>query len=308
MNKVRVLMSTYNGETYLYELLDSVFAQENVRVSMIIRDDGSKDNTLSIIEEYILKGYDITLLKENNVGATRSFHLLTQYAYEQNYEPSFYAYCDQDDIWKPNKLHVAINKLKELPEETPNMYFSNLQLYGEEFKKNELAFYVPNNYNAQKKAFARVFTYGCTCVFNEKALNMISLAGGENKVYHDNWLFEVCAFMGNVVFDKKSYILYRQHGNNVSGEIKKGVKLFAYRLHKLLNIGNQGHQFEEIAIQLLDIYGDSLKEKDKKFLTHVSKYRHNIISKLILIFNRRTSAEKFTKSICVKVRIILNHY
>ncbi|ABO51541.1 glycosyl transferase, family 2 [Desulforamulus reducens MI-1] len=308
MDKVTVLLSTYNGQAYLRELLDSVFAQKNVIASIVIRDDGSSDNTVDIIEEYISNGYDITLLKESNVGATRSFHLLTQYVYGQKEKTPFYAYCDQDDIWNPDKLNVAVDKLRALSEDLPNMYFSNLILYDGKTIRNELAFDVPCNFEPQKKAFARVFTYGCTCVFNQEALKTISLAGGENKIYHDNWLFEVCAFLGNTVFDQSSYILYRQHSNNVSGEIKKGVSLFKYRLYKLFHIKGQGHQFEEIAIQILNLYSDKLKESDKIFLTHVSRYRHNIKSKFILLFSQRTCAEEFVKTICVKGRILLNHY
>ena len=73
MDKVAVLMSTYNGETYLEEQINSILKQKNIDVELIIRDDGSTDNTVAIIEEYMDIYDNITFFKGNNKGYANSF-------------------------------------------------------------------------------------------------------------------------------------------------------------------------------------------------------------------------------------------
>ena len=56
MKNVLVMLSTYNGEKYLREQIESVLKQENVKISILVRDDGSTDNTCNILEEKKKKG------------------------------------------------------------------------------------------------------------------------------------------------------------------------------------------------------------------------------------------------------------
>ncbi len=96
MNNVAVLLSTYNGEKYLRELLDSVFNQKDVNLTLFVRDDGSSDKTVQILEKYKKKGFPIDIsCGRGNLGFGKSFATLIQNA------PStfdYYACCDQDDI------------------------------------------------------------------------------------------------------------------------------------------------------------------------------------------------------------------
>ena len=105
MYEVAVLMSTYNGEKYLREQVKSIFQQEQVKVSLYVRDDGSTDNTIKIINE-LQKEYDnIFLIKGENIGWRRSFRYLIDNV-PTKYE--YYAFSDQDDFWLKRKLIRAI--------------------------------------------------------------------------------------------------------------------------------------------------------------------------------------------------------
>ena len=105
--KVLILLSTYNGEKYLEEQLNTILNQttEEISVSIIIRDDGSSDNTIKIINKYI-NDYDcIKLIKGKNLGPALSFRELINLA-DETY--SFYAFADQDDIWVKGKIEAAV--------------------------------------------------------------------------------------------------------------------------------------------------------------------------------------------------------
>lgn len=106
---VAVLMATYNGERFLREQLDSLLNQKDVTVKILVRDDNSKDSTVSILEEYKSKSL-LQWYTGEHLGVEKNFLDLLRHAPEADY----YAFCDQDDVWDDNKLSVAINHLRNL--------------------------------------------------------------------------------------------------------------------------------------------------------------------------------------------------
>lgn len=117
---VCVLLSTYNGEKYLEEQLNSLIKQEDVELRILVRDDGSKDRTHEILDKWQKRGH-INWYEGKNKGAAQSFMDLIYNAPEADY----YAFCDQDDVWLPEKLKVAIDKIRESNEAMPCMYISS---------------------------------------------------------------------------------------------------------------------------------------------------------------------------------------
>jgi len=94
-SKVEILLSTYNGAKYLREQFESIIQQDYPHWKLIVRDDGSSDGTLTIINEYIAKYPDkITLVKDDagNLGHSNSFSKLLRLS-----TADFVMYCDQDD-------------------------------------------------------------------------------------------------------------------------------------------------------------------------------------------------------------------
>ena len=99
---VQILLSTYNGERYLGALLDSILAQTYQDWNLLIRDDGSSDGTMSVIQDYISKDSRITLLpSKENVGVISSFELLLKSS-----SAPYLLFCDQDDVWLPKKVDI----------------------------------------------------------------------------------------------------------------------------------------------------------------------------------------------------------
>ena len=127
--KVAVIMSTYNGEKFIREQLDSILNQTYKNIEIVVRDDGSSDGTVAIIKEYMQKYPNIVLHEGENLGFIKSFFELLNLA-----DADYYSYADQDDVWLENKIELAVNSLKQLDETKPNMAFGNSDYYNEDMK------------------------------------------------------------------------------------------------------------------------------------------------------------------------------
>ncbi|WP_234973117.1 glycosyltransferase [Paenibacillus vortex] len=112
MNKVQVLLSAYNGDQYISEQIQSILNQTHPSISILIRDDGSTDLTVDVLEQLMrIHPNNIKLIKGTNVGVVSSFFELLRAA---DAEADYYCFCDQDDVWLDHKVEGAITSLKFL--------------------------------------------------------------------------------------------------------------------------------------------------------------------------------------------------
>ncbi len=303
---VTVIMSTYNGHSYIKEQLDSLLSQKSVLINLFVRDDGSSDDTVHIIENYKNKFNALKLVKGKNLGPTSSFHKAAEDA-KDCFFTEYYAFCDQDDIWLDNKLDIAISHIDASDNNRPSLYFSNLMMMTDDGQMLGMLLEDDLVSHTREKALAAIYTYGCTCVFNRKALEKFTCLSIDKKyIFHDNWMFAVCAFLGTVYYDKASYINYRQTGHNVSGNKRTGWRIWEQRLVKLFSLKTDQRIYESIAKELLNNFGDCLSDEDKRFLEVVSEYRKNIKYKLELLNSERIRTCSRSKNFCIKGRILLN--
>lgn len=215
--KVAVLMSTYNGEKYLREQLDSILAQEGVELTLFIRDDGSSDRTIEIIEGYQEEQSCIVLFKGENIGVGNSF---MQLVYDASDSYDYYAFSDQDDIWLENKLITAIEKIKEY--NSPVLYTSNQLLV--DGKGNDLGLrHTSSPGTSYMQILCCNWLSGCTMVWNNSLHKILSDKKRRpsrdmlQRRIHDVWVAMVASVAGEILFDNNAYILYRQHEHNVVG-------------------------------------------------------------------------------------------
>lgn len=223
MYKVAVLMSTYNGEKYIKEQIDSILVQESVEVVLMIRDDGSSDRTIEIIKEYQKDNDNIKLSIGKNVGVGNSF---MQLVYDAGDEYAYYAFADQDDVWLPRKLIHAVIKIENY--EKPALYASNQILVNSELKKIGMRYSTKPDTSFRQTMCQNKVT-GCTMVWNKKLQNLLINSARRPTAkllrmrIHDVWVAMVADVAGEIVYDHKGYILYRQHENNVVGVRKSNI-------------------------------------------------------------------------------------
>ena len=238
MDKVAILMSTYNGERYLSEQIDSILSQEGVEVTLYIRDDGSSDGTIGIVKEYAQNYQNIILTIGKNIGVGNSF---MQLVYDCSDDFDYYAFSDQDDIWLKDKLKVAIDSIKQ--KNMPALYASNQMLVDENGKQISLRY--PKDYDMQNPLEAQFQINrisGCTFVFNKELKTVLSepvrrpTKGLLRKRIHDVWVSNVASLYDGIIYDSNAYIQYRQHENNVVGAYAYGhLYDFKEKLKKLKN-------------------------------------------------------------------------
>lgn len=222
MATVAVVMSTYNGEKYLREQLDSILNQADVAVTLYVRDDGSSDGTKNILSEYAEKNANVHVEFGQNVGVGSSF-MNALYSVPDTFD--YYSFSDQDDIWLENKLFEAV---KLLSESGKSLYASNQECVDKDGKSLGLRWE-----NDDKRIFLTPegivnmnVLCGCTMVFTKPFLNLIKShdkrpSGSVLKTKnHDGWIAAIAAAYESLVYDNRSFIKYRQHGDNVVGAYK----------------------------------------------------------------------------------------
>lgn len=308
MNKVTVLMSTYNGQKYLREQIDSILKQENVDVSILIRDDGSKDRSFDILSEYAEKYPNIEIIQGKNLGFAESFMNLVYKANEYSSDTEYFAFSDQDDIWLPDKLDSAIRRLESIATSKMRLYFSNTLAVDENlnplFKTHS-----ESTLRLDKTAsLIRYFILGCTMVFDKNVVHFIANHKPVKQVLmHDLWIHQTCAFFGKIIYDDEPHILYRQHSSNAAGVGFSKME----RLRRLKNSfrSYERRHFREFNAQnILATYGDLLNETDYQLVDNVANYRKNVLSRIKLLFNKDLSMGSTLSNLAIRTRILIGYF
>lgn len=303
MNKKRilVLLSTYNGEKYLSEQLESILNQIGVELHILIRDDGSADSTSSIIKDFARKDSRISYYKGSNIGFALSFTELLKKAYELKEKYDYFAFSDQDDVWLNNKLHRAISLLDGQDNTQPITYCSNTQLVDANLHPIKLAWNYSTADLTKERCLVQSFATGCTMVFNHKAIELyVTHLPKEIKV-HDYLIYQICTFFGKVVYDNSSFILYRQHGSNQIGRPSTST-----RIKKWFSKSLKRNVTERQNYYFLSAFQDLLSDSDKNLISKAAFYRANLKNRLSLLFSSKiTYANSVERNITLKIKIIL---
>ncbi len=210
---VEVLMCTYNGGRFLAQQLDSLVAQQGVRVRLHVSDDGSTDDTLEVLARYRESLQLAEVRQGPGKGATTNFlSLVTDAALPGKY----FAFCDQDDIWEPEKLSRACEAL------APHAGRAALYCGHSKVIDEQGALVGHSKPHRKPPSFANAsvqnIASGHTMVFNAGARELLMQAGVVDVRFHDWWLYVVLTFAGGtVVHDGEALVRYRQHANNEFG-------------------------------------------------------------------------------------------
>lgn len=282
VKKVCVLLSTYNGEKYLQEQLDSLYAQEGVELIILARDDASSDSTLEILRKNAAEHRNLTWYTGENVKPAKSFMSLIQKSSE--IECDYYAFCDQDDRWDKDKLKCAVDMLDLEDNTKPNLYFSNLRIVDQDLNFYRLS-HASASARQQRSKYSCLtedMATGCTIVFNKTASDYVMSHFPEYCSMHDSWVYMICKFFGKVVYDFDAHIDYRQHGDNVVGTYleKKSFQMGWKRFKRLFNRNLQPRYNN--AVSFYECFGDRLEEKDKEKVLEIVHYKDSFGNRMKL--------------------------
>ena len=285
-----IFLSTYNGERYLKQQIDSILNQKDVEVNLMIRDDGSTDNTLEIIGEY--NGDPrIVVSSGANVGHGQSFCML-MYATDASYD--CYAFSDQDDIWDDDKIIAGWNAMKNVDE--PSLYYCSQRIIdesgrtvSEDASLGRIA--RCTKYSASKTNLIR----GCTMIWNKKMHSeLLGHKPDINRIReHDIWVSWIAMCVGRVIFDGISHMGYRQISSSVSpGARKTGFFSFFHKTQVMRYVWRKwsGMKYE---------YAEEIEKRFPDVKLATCHYKNDLVSMFELIFSK-----KYNEGVPLKWRLM----
>ncbi|SDZ74290.1 MAG: glycosyltransferase family 2 protein [Candidatus Thiothrix putei] len=266
--RVQILLSTWNGERWLPELLASLERQTFQDWQLLIRDDGSTDQTLRILLKWQaaypekLAGL---LLDGSHLGSKLSFSRLV----EASTAPCL-MFCDQDDVWFPEKVELQYTALRRLEaqygEESPLLVHSDLVVVDQGRVLQTVSFWDYRGFevNQRKQAYLlnNVVT-GCATAFN-RAAAQLAFPLPVYAMEHDRWLALVCAWFGQIQPLPHPLLLYRQHEDNEIGAEPATVNGLSERVEA----------WSQQADVFLHRFGEQLDAEDYKLVEAVAGLRH----------------------------------
>lgn len=300
-NDVVILLSAFNGSKYILEQLESIKNQESVSINLIIRDDGSTDNTYSIIDSFkeSNKDLNITILKGKNVGYVKSFYLLIKYALENVPNIQYFSLADQDDFWMPDKL---ISALKSIPPSLshPVLYCSNAMLTDQNL--NPIGLYNKRKLKiSTKTCLIQNIATGCTTLFNRKTAQLYVDHQIDNISVHDQYLYILCTLFGETIYDEKPHILYRQHGSNQIGKpnLKKRLQVSVNKLF------SNSHSLENRAQLILEEFNHNLSGESLKAVKKLALYRTSLFRRMALLFDTGFVYQSLLSNVIFRIKILI---
>lgn len=295
-------MSTYNGEKYLDEQIESIENQTYKNITLLIRDDASTDRTIELIKNKQKKYSNIFLEKGDNLGPAKSFISLLKIS-DIYGDFDYFSFADQDDFWLEDKILRAVEKLNKMNDNEANLYFSDTILVDKNLNKLNNIREIKKEKITPLNAMIENIATGCTIVFNKKLktyLERVEINDMFNGFIHDSLAYKLASLTGNVVYDDKSYIYYRQHENNVIGNSSN----YLDKLKKRKKVWKKNIRLRSrIAKYILNTYGDIIKSQYKKKVELIANYN---IKRLFLLFNFKICRLNKIDDILYRITIVLN--
>ena len=303
--KVQILLSTFNGEKYLIQQVESILNQDypSERLKLSVRDDGSQDSTVAMLDKYAKRWPQrIAVTTGNNIGYIKSFAWLLKSA---DASCDFWGFSDQDDVWFPQKVRWAVEKLSTVAEGQPALYSSfavrtdsNLAPMPESSEIDTSGFQ-PTFKNALVECAAQ----GCTIMFNAPMKELILRGIDRFNIGHDYLSGLISTALNSVIYDPRATLYWRRHDRSTTKN-GKGFKYWIYRLrlfHKYYANRTRLRQTEEFLDEFNTLLTPEVKEQAERFCDRTLRNRvrslicppfirknavDQLLFKILLLFNR----------------------
>lgn len=289
MDNVSIVLSTYNGEKYLEEQIESILSSTYKDFELYATDDGSQDDTMEILGRYKEKYPDRIHVSQNetNLGVTMNFlNAISKMTSE------YIMLCDQDDVWNMDKVARTLKRMKQMEVQfgkgLPIAVFTDAYVVDDKLNILHESFFKSSRLNPRRVDLPHLLMenklIGCTVMINQ-ALQRILQSNPLPKraKFHDGWLGLIAASVGRIGFIKDSTLLYRQHSSNVVGN--RGF--LSYVIERVSNIRKQRRALLELYVQaeeFASLYNKYLDYKNLEIINNFSKlHQLNFIRRRIVI-------------------------
>ncbi len=309
--KVSVLMATYNGEKFLRTQIDSLLNQSYKDFEIYISDDGSKDHTFYILEEYEKRYSNIHILKNHKPSgsACKNFIYLLE-----SVKSDFYLFCDQDDEWLPDHIeNLVCSYEKQEDKNIPILIHSDLIVVDGELNTICDSFFDFSSLSKKPLTYKYYLVQnnvtGCTMGINqalkEKCLNNVSEESIKDIPMHDWWFALVAARFGKIVLLESKGLKYRQHGGNEVGAKKVNSLTYAFKrfLNKQINQKSVSMSRKLVKIYL-SVFGNMLPSDEVEVLTeYVTPENYGKLHRIAFLKKNGMERDSFKRKIMQKLYI-----
>lgn len=279
MSRVSIVMSTYNGEKFVGEQITSILASSYQDIDLYIHDDCSSDTTMDILKIYAEKYPEQIHVYQNDVNLGYTLNFLQGLC---NTTADYIMFCDQDDVWKPNKIADTLKRLQlmeaQLGKDKPIAVFTDAVVVDVQLQELRPSFFKAGKLDPKKTDLPHILMenklIGCTVMINAALRKILKSRKLPNRArYHDWWIALIAAACGKIGFLPEQTLLYRQHGSNVVGNrnflsyIKNRLTSPKRQKEAILALVNQAEEF-------LNLYGDMLSEDSYRKLQRFAELKH----------------------------------
>lgn len=300
---VQVLLSTYNGAVYLKQQIASLVAQDYSDVRILVRDDGSSDGTIAILQDLqAIHHPRLEVVYGANVGFAQSFlELLKLSSPTANYV----AFCDQDDVWHPGKVSRATQILTRALLDTPTLYSSCLTITDEDLNALGQS-RIPRKELSLRNALVECPTPGPTMVMNQAARRLLLHGIPQNIYSHDWWTYLVVSAFGRVIFDAEPSLLYRQHASNVFGTRVGFIRRLGFKIRRFWRTG-KGQPVTKQAEDFYRLYGPTLSADQRRSVERfVDSNRRGVWGRLRYVCSCDVYRQTRFDNLVLRALIVLN--
>ena len=270
---IGIFMATYNGATYVSEQLDSLLLQTEQGFTLHVCDDASTDGTMEILQDYAKKHPGKIHVVQNKLNSGSPCNNFLQMLAQC--EDDYAMLCDQDDVWKPNKIELTMQAMQEAERtygaSTPLLVHTDLCIVDANLKTTHPSFRRATGLDFKKNTLKNLMVQntvsGCTTMINKTMINQVECEP-ENCAMHDWWLALYASAFGRIIsLENEQTILYRQHGANDIGA--KSIYSISYILGRLMQTHKTKTLIEATyrqALAFLHAYGEKMSQAQSTFL------------------------------------------
>ena len=302
--RVAVLLSSYNGESYIEEQIKSIFSQKDVAVTLYVRDDGSLDSTVDILKKMSTVYPNMMLELASNVGFVKSFFCLLS-AVPEVFD--FYAFADQDDVWLPCKLSAGAEALRLKGADIAGMYCSRTEYvdaslrhlgYSPSYRRDRIGF---------GNALVQNIATGCTIVMNPSARKLLVDKLPDRCLAHDWWVYLVVSAFGFVILDEVPHIKYRQHGGNVVGVSTSFLQSSIKRARRFFGSLSENKMSSQLS-EFRRIFGSMIRPEQLSCVDKILSAERGWWDRIFLVFSFFYWRQSLFDGLLLRVVILVGRF
>lgn len=309
-SRVEILMATYNGEKYVAEQIASIQAQTYEDWSLLISDDCSTDGTLDIISS-IAENDDRIRIVSSDVrfgGPIPNFLNLIGYS-----SGPYVMFCDQDDVWNPNKVEVSLGAIQEIEccygEMTPALVSTDVEVVDQDLNTVKQSMLTSERLSTEAflpHSLAENNVIGCTMIANRALVSLASRqVSSEDIMMHDWWLSLIAESCGHSSIVNQTTMKYRQHGDNAVGA--GGISLLTMlRNFKIERTCANWKRTENQARELIDCFASDMSDSAQSIVSHYIEWQEQ--KTLLNLFRLLKSGYRSHSPVRIASQIIVYLY